>query len=101
MGFTPGNKAAKGFGRPAKNNDVVALARSYTQRAIRCLVQVMDDEDAPPASRVSAATAILDRGWCRPAQAVVGADGGPVALQISWLPVQPAPPQSSQAASKQ
>ena len=34
------------------------------------LVAVMADETAPPASRVSAAVAILDRGYGKPPQAV-------------------------------
>jgi hypothetical protein len=39
----------------------------------------MNQPDAPPAARVSASTALLDRGWGKPAQAMAGPDGeGPV-----------------------
>lgn len=34
----------------------------------------MEQEAAPHAARVSAAQAILDRGWGKPAQAIVGGD---------------------------
>lgn len=34
------------------------------------LAGIMDQNDAPPAARVSAAQALLDRGWGKPAQTV-------------------------------
>ena len=45
----------------------------------------MDQPDAPHAARVTAATALLDRGWGKPAQVQAGdEDGGPVKLEVSW-----------------
>jgi len=44
------------------------------------LHRVVKDESVPPASRISAVTALLDRGWGRPFQAVGVAVGGPDAL---------------------
>lgn len=44
------------------------LAREHTQDAVQTLVEVMIDKDAPPPARVSAASAILDRGWGKPKQ---------------------------------
>lgn len=61
--------------------DIRSLARSHTESAINCLVGVMNQNDAPPAARVAASSAILDRGWGKPAQMIVGEGGGP--LQIS------------------
>jgi hypothetical protein len=57
-----------------------AAARELTQRAIDTLAATMNDPQAPPAARVSAATAILDRGHGKPTQAVAmsGPDGGPI-----------------------
>jgi hypothetical protein len=39
------------------------LARTYTTEDIEALVGVMRDVGAPPAARVTASTAILDRGY--------------------------------------
>jgi hypothetical protein len=45
-----------------------ALARDHTKAAIRVLVDVMRSDAATPAARVSAANAILERGWGKGAQ---------------------------------
>ena len=50
------------------------LARQHTDRAIETLVTALDD----PKTAVAAATALLDRGWGRPAQALTGEDGGAI-----------------------
>jgi hypothetical protein len=50
--------------------DVKALAQEQGPEAIRQLSIIMQDEDAPHAARVSAATALLDRGYGRPSQTV-------------------------------
>jgi hypothetical protein len=49
---------------------VKAAARELTLDAMDTLKQVMKDPKAPPAARVGAATAILDRGWGKPTQQV-------------------------------
>lgn len=46
------------------------LARQHTEAAVNTLILVMADEEAPAASRVGAASAILDRGWGRPKQEI-------------------------------
>lgn len=89
MPFQKGNKLSRG--RPQKDVDVQALARTYTQDAMRVLAEVMNDDTATAASRVSAAEAILSRGWGKPAQVVTGNEGGPVAIHISWQPPQSPP----------
>ncbi|WP_249165214.1 hypothetical protein [Bradyrhizobium sp. AUGA SZCCT0431] len=48
--------------------DIRSLARSQTKTAINVLVKIMHSKDATPAARVSAANAILDRGWGKAAQ---------------------------------
>lgn len=45
-------------------------AQVYTEGALMVLVNVMQDETQPAAARISAATAILDRGHGKPTQAV-------------------------------
>ena len=46
-----------------RGQTVTVLARTYTDKAIKLLGAVMDDEKAPQAARVTAAQALLDRGW--------------------------------------
>lgn len=50
--------------------EVEVLARVHTRTAIETLVEIMGDAAAPSAARVTAASAILDRGWGRPQQSV-------------------------------
>ncbi|MEB4592004.1 hypothetical protein VSS37_13505 [Candidatus Thiothrix sp. Deng01] len=47
---------------------VKAVAGSYTTAAIETLAEIMQDGTAPPAARVSAANALLDRGHGKPMQ---------------------------------
>ena len=55
-------------GRPTERRfkvvvaDVRALARTYGEDAIEALVSIMGNAKTPPAARVAAAIAILDRG---------------------------------------
>jgi len=60
--------------------EIRSLARSHTRTAINTLVGVMKSKDATHAARVSAATAILDRGWGRPVQALENGDNGALEL---------------------
>lgn len=48
--------------------EIRSLARSHTRTAVRVLVGIMRCKDATPAARVSAANAILDRGWGKATQ---------------------------------
>ncbi len=48
------------------------MAREYTQEALDALIKVLRDEEAPAASRVSAAQTIHDRGWGKPTQPIAG-----------------------------
>jgi hypothetical protein len=50
--------------------EIRSLARSHTQKALRVLSEIMDDPEINPAARVSAAVALLDRGWGKPQQTV-------------------------------
>jgi hypothetical protein len=68
----PFRKAQSGNpnGRPKVVQSFVDLARSHTTEAIGTIVAIMKDSNASPAARVSAACALLDRGWGKPAQMV-------------------------------
>jgi hypothetical protein len=61
-------------------SEIRSLARSHTRTAINALVGVMRAKDATHAARVSAANAILDRGWGKAAQALENGDGGALEL---------------------
>ena len=57
-------------GRPPVPPEVREAAKAKTVEAIETLASIMRDDKAPAAARVSAATALLDRGHGRPAQSV-------------------------------
>lgn len=62
------------------------LARAHTADALKVLVEVAT-QGASEAARVSAAVAILDRGYGKPSQSIElgGPDGGPVQVDLSAL----------------
>ena len=59
---------------PKSITEIRSLARSHTRTALKILVQVMRNKDATPAARVTAANAILDRGWGKAIQAIENGD---------------------------
>ena len=68
---------------PAKPTSPTAdAARERTQDAIDTLFAIMKDPKAPAAARISAAQAILDRGYGKPAQAIE-VDAGPDLTHVS------------------
>ena len=75
--------------------EIRSLARSHTKTALNVLVGIMRSEDATVAARVSAANAILDRGWGKATQPV-GNDDGPLELihRIERVIVHPENPDS-------
>lgn len=56
---------------------VKELARAHTEKAIQTLVDALDNER----TAVAAATALLDRGWGKAAQAITGEDGGAIVTE--------------------
>src|SRR5215471_3890967 len=48
--------------------DIRSYARKFTVEALETLAHVMRQPKAPPAARVMAANALLDRGWGKAAQ---------------------------------
>jgi hypothetical protein len=77
--------------------EIRSLARSHTRTAINVLVGVMRAKDATPAARVSAATAILDRGWGKPVQALASGEDRALELihRIERVIVHPENPDSA------
>ena len=57
--------------RKAKHiRDIRSYARQYTDLAINTLVGIASSEEASDRARATAAQALLDRGWGKPAQTV-------------------------------
>jgi hypothetical protein len=55
---------------------IKALARKHSRAAIKTLAAIMNQADGPATARVSAAQALLDRGWGKAAQPIAGEDDG-------------------------
>ena len=62
--------------------DIRSLARAQTGLAIRTLTGICGSKAAPAAARVSAASALLDRGWGTALQPHGGEDGGDIHVVI-------------------
>jgi hypothetical protein len=60
--------------------EIRSLARSHTRTALNVLVGVTRSKDATAAARVSAANAILDRGWGKAPQAIENGENGALEL---------------------
>jgi len=63
--------------------EIKSLARTHTVHAVNTLVKIMLDKNAPAHARVSAANAILDRGWGKPLQPIANEDGKPLSSFIA------------------
>jgi hypothetical protein len=60
--------------------EIRSLARAHTRTALNVLVGIMRNKAATPAARVSAANAILDRGWGMATQPLQNGDDGALEL---------------------
>lgn len=60
------------------------MAADHAQNALSTLAAIQADPDAPAAARVSAAVAILDRAYGKPAQAMTvgNPDGSPIGPSV-------------------
>jgi hypothetical protein len=76
--------------------EIRLMARSHTRTAINVLVGIMRSEDATAAARVSAANAILDRGWGKATQPLESREDGTLELihRIERIIVHPENPDS-------
>jgi hypothetical protein len=68
--------ATKARSRTRTPTEIRALARGHTKAALKVLVGLMRNDEATPAVRLSAANAILDRGWGKSAQPIESGEGG-------------------------
>ena len=92
-------RAAPPLSKPATPADIVDKARQYGPLAIEVLVQVaraerevdgkvVPDAGTSAAARVSAANALLERGYGKAGQPVevTGRDGGPLPVELDISP---------------
>ena len=68
---------------PKAKAEIRSLARSHTEAAIKVLAGVMNQKKTPPAARVSAAVALLDRGWGKPTPMIADdPEGEPIEAEV-------------------
>ena len=72
MRFEKGKSGNPG-GRPKGDGEIRELARKHTMTALRTLIEIAEHGENESA-RVTAANALLDRGWGKAAVPVVTAD---------------------------
>ena len=82
--------ARPGAGRPpgALNKataDIKEAAALHGPAALKALIDIAKDDEAPPSSRVAAAVALLDRGFGKPSQPIEGHLKFDVAMALSAL----------------
>lgn len=65
--FKPGKSGNPG-GRPKGDIELRRAARERTGEALETLINIMRNQKAPAAARVTAAEALLSRGWGKPVQ---------------------------------
>jgi hypothetical protein len=65
--------------------DLGSRARASTDMALKVLTGIASSPKAPHAARVSAAAIILDRGWGKAPQQLVGEDGGDIRVTIRQI----------------
>jgi hypothetical protein len=68
-------------GRPKADGDLRELARRKCPKMLDVLVAIAEDEQKPSAARVTAASAVLDRGYGKPPSTLADGDGNP----IEWM----------------
>lgn len=76
-----GNPSGRPTMRLSDGRSLRDIAREHTDDAIKTLVEVMGDVDAPHAARTGAAGQLLDRGWGKPTQPLSGDDTMP---PLTW-----------------
>lgn len=81
-GSKPGERrGGRKAGTPNKATaSIREAARAYTEEAILTLAEVMRDTEQPAKARVSAANALLDRGYGKPSTVIGDEDGNPAEI---------------------
>lgn len=67
--FKPG-ESGNPSGLSKNHFKIVDEAQRQAEKALRALVKVLDDDEAPPAAKIAAANSVLDRAYGKAAQMV-------------------------------
>lgn len=59
-------------------SEIKSLARVHTVSVLKTLAAIAKHSKGPPAARVAACQALLDRGWGKAAQPHTDGEGGPI-----------------------
>ena len=83
--FVKGQSGNPG-GRPS-DHALRDAARGQTEQAIKTLVTIMNNPKSPAASRITAASALLDRGYGKPTQSLDVSGEAPMlnSLQVMFV----------------
>lgn len=65
--FKPG-QSGNPSGRPKADKTIRDMARAHTDIALKTLLEIAQDPNAPKMARIQASVALLDRGWGKPVQ---------------------------------
>jgi hypothetical protein len=65
--------------------DLKSLARVHTESCVRVLASIVTQVKAPASARAFAANSLLDRGWGKAPQQLVGEDGGDIRIVIRQI----------------
>jgi hypothetical protein len=60
--FQPG-RSGNVRGRPKRDLDLAAEARRHAHKALKALVEIVEDQEQPSSARISAANELLNRGY--------------------------------------
>lgn len=71
-------------GRAKADHRIKELAKERTELALNTLAEIAESGKNEGA-RVAAATALLDRGWGKPAQAIIGGDEDDPAVKFEKI----------------
>jgi hypothetical protein len=83
----PRGGARPGAGRKpgkvsAAKRSLMEMAGAHAELALLTLVEICKDKEQPSSARVSASTALLDRAYGKPPQAISGVEGEPLGLTV-------------------
>ena len=65
-------------------DDLEDLARRHARRAVETLAEVIENAEATPATRISAATALLQWGYGRPGGRSKAGEAGEQVIRLTW-----------------
>lgn len=81
--FAKGKSGNPG-GRPKAAEDITALARSKSKANLERIIRLAESAE-DEAVQLRACQVLHEIAWGKPAQAVTGSGGGPIALTVQWL----------------